>query len=226
MNTVKIKNKNELIEFLKTIGTETRFITADTETVVEMNKGRLTGRKVKSPKTGKDINEKEPNPYYGTVKVARRNGFVNANFVKAVEKRYAEMFGLDVKDVEYTPGETHYIHCSTDDGKPLCLCENKKDPNRKYMQFFPLRNLGETVYIHPTLGRLDKNQISDMYKNWVIEKEQEEWKPRVIVLAIDSIRSITFRQVKMLNDTASRIAGRLSKWKKTPAKIEGYEVVP
>lgn len=228
METVKIENKNELVGFLRAIGTECRFVTADTETEVKMNKFQLTGRKVISPKTGKPINEKRANPYLGTIKVARRNGFVNANFVKAVEKRYAEMFGLDVKDVEYTPGSTHYVHCQTEEGKPLCLCENKNDPSRKYMQFFPLQNIGETIYLHPTLGRLNAAQIKDMYDNWVTEEEREEWKPRVIVLSIDSIRTITFRKIKMLNDTATRLAGRLAKWKGTKVSTGSskVEIVP
>lgn len=224
METIRIENRQELIGFLRTIGTECRFVTADTETVVDMNKFKLTGRKVVSPKTGNLINEKTPNPYLGTVKIAKRNGFVNANFVRAVIKRYAEMYNLDPKDVEYEAGETHYVHCQTEDGKPLCLCENKKDPNKKYMQFFPLRNFGETIYLHPTLGKLDKNQIADMFQNWVTEREQEEWKPRVIVLAIDSIRSVTFRQIKILNDTASRLAGRLAKWKGTKVSTKSDPV--
>ena len=205
--TVKIENKAELIDFLRTIGTECRFVTVETETPVE-----------NMPKRG--------NPFWGTVKVARRNGFVNADFVSAVEKRYAELNGLTAADVVYTPGKVWYKHVMTEGGKPLCLCEHQKDPNKKYLQLFPLRNLGETIYLHPTLGKLSKEQVKDMegrfYKN-----NSPEWKPRVITLAIDSIRSITFRKVKLLNETASRLAGRLSQWKgvrvstvKTPIAVE------
>lgn len=213
--TVVIENKQELVGFLRTIGTECRFVTVDTETVVDMPKGRNTGRKIPSPKTGKPINEKEPNPYHGTVKLARRNGFVNADFATAVEKRYAELHGLKPSDVDYTPGTTWYQHCQTADGKPLCLCEHQQDPNRKYMQFFPLRNLGETVYVHPELGKLNAEQIKDMYRNWVPVDTKAEFKPRVITLDMDSIRTVTFRKIRLCNDLATRLAGNLSQWKKT-----------
>ena len=213
--TIKIEDKQELVGFLRAIGCECRFVTVDTETVVDMPQGRKTGRKIPSSKTGKPIDEKTPNPYFGTVKIAKRNGFVNADFTTAVEKRYAEMHGLKPSDVDYTPGTTWYQHCQTEDGKPLCLCEHQKDPARKYMQFFPLRNLGETVYVHPTLGKLNAGQIEDMYQNWVPEDTKAEFKPRVITLDMDSIRTCTFRQIRILNDTATRLAGRLAQWKKT-----------
>jgi hypothetical protein len=212
--TIKIEDKAELIGFLRSIGTECRFITVSTETVMDMNMARNTGKKVKSPKTGKLINEKEPNPYYGTVKVARRNGFVNAEWVKMVEKRYAEATGIPVDEVTYTAGSTWYQHCQTEDDKPLCLCEHQKDASRKYLQMFPLRNLGETTYILNG-NQLTKEQVSDMYENWVPEDENPEWKPRCIVLAIDSIRMITFRKVNLLNETFSRIATTMAKYKQT-----------
>lgn len=210
---IRIEDRQELIGFLRTVGTACCFVTADTETVMIMNKTRLLGGRIRSRKTGKFILKRELNPYFGTVKVAKRNGFINANFVKACQKRYAELHNLDPKDVEYEPGETHYIHCQTEDGKPLCLCQNKAKPERKYMQFFPIQNLGETIYIHPTLGRLNPIQIKDMYDNWVSEEEREEWKPRVIILGIDSIRTVKISRVKILNDTATRLAGRMAAWR-------------
>lgn len=219
--TIKIEDKAELVGFIRSIGTECRFTTVKTETAVDMNKFRNTGRKVVSPKSGNLINEKEANPYFGTIKVATRNGFVNANFVKAVEKRYAEIMGVPVVEVEYTPGETHYIHCSTEDGKPLALCENKKDASRKYLQFFPLRNLGETTY-WLNGNRLTNDQVKDMYQNWVAEDENPEWKPRVIILLMDSIRWITFRRVRLLNDTFSRIANTMAKYKQTRISTRRY----
>jgi len=219
---IKIEDRAELIGFLRGIGTECRFVTLDTETVMDMRKFEDTGRKVLSPKTGKLINEKIPNPYLGTVKVAKRNGLVGVDFVKACERRYAELNGLSVKDVEYTPGDVWYVHCMTQDGKPLALCEGKKPSKRtgkieKYLQYFPLRNLGETAYIHPTIGRLTAEQVKDMYKRFVADDEREEWKPNVITLGIDSIRSITFRKIKLLNETTSRLMGRMTAWKKTRA---------
>ena len=194
-------------------GTECMFGVADTETPVDMRKFNPTGRKVISPKSGKPINEKIENPYLGTMKIARRNFFINANFVTACEKRYAELNGLDKKDVEYTPGKTHYVHAHTLDGQPVALCHHEDDVNRQYLQVFPLRNLGETIYVHPTLGRLTKGQVADIYNNWVTAEEREEWKPRVIILKLDSIRTLSLRRVKILNDTVSRLTGRLARFK-------------
>jgi len=212
--TVKIEDKAELVGFLRTIGTACRFITVNTETVLVQPQGKPTGRKIPSPKTGNPINEKVANPYFGTVKIARRNGFVNADFVTAVEKRYAELNEIPVEDVTYTPGKTWYQHCHDENEKPLCLCEHQKDPSRKYLQMFPLRNLGETTY-WLNGEQLTKDQVNDMYDNWVTEDENPEWKPRCIVLAIDSIRAITFRKVNLLNDTFSRIASTMAKYKQT-----------
>jgi hypothetical protein len=209
--TVKIEDKAELIGFLKTIGTECRFITMDTETMVE-----------NMPKTN--------NPYWGTIKLCKRNGFVNADFVTAVEKRYAEMNGLSPADVTYTPGKVWYHHVMTDDNKPLCLCESN-NPNKKtgvvgkYLQFFPLRNLGETTYIHPTLGKLSTKQIKEMEDRFYANNSPA-WKPRVITLSIDSIRSISFRRIKMLNDTVSRLTGRLAKWNKVVVDTKPVEATP
>lgn len=214
MNTdirkVKIEDRAELIGFLRGIGTECRFVTLDTETVVRQRK------------TG--------NPYYGTVKIAKRNGLVGVDFVSACEKRYAELNGLDRKDVEYEPGKVWYIHCQTEDGKPLALCESKKPTKKtgkieKYLQYFPLRNLGKTIYVHPTLGQLNQEQINDMYARFVYQDDREEWKPEVITLAIDSIRSITFRKIKMLNETASRLMGRLAAWKNVRVETRPAPVV-
>ena len=213
--TVKIEDKAEMIGFLRSIGTECRFITVLTETIVDQNKTRPTGNMVPSrakSQKGKLIREMALNPYWGAVKVARRNGFVNADFVKMVEKRYAAIMGVPVED--YTAGGTWYQHCHSEDDKPLCLCEHQKDSSRKYLQMFPLRNLGETTY-WLNGQRMTKDQVNDMYENWVTEKERAEWKPVTIVLAIDSIRMITFRKVNLLNETFSRIANTMAKWKQT-----------
>lgn len=207
---IKIEDRAELIGFLRGIGTECRFVTLDTET------------EVRQRKTG--------NPYHGTIKIAKRNGLVGVDFVKACQRRYAELHNLSVKDVEYQPGDVWYVHCQTEAGEPLALCEGKK-PNKKtkriekYLQYFPLRNLGETIYVHPTLGRLNKEQINDMYARYVPADDREEWKPNVITLGIDSIRSVTFRKIKMLNETTSRLIGRLAAWKKTRVDTRPAPVV-
>lgn len=192
---VKIENRVELIGFLRALGTECRFITVDTETPVK-----------NMPKTG--------NPYWGTVKIARRNGIVNMDYVTAVEKRFAEQHGMKPSEVTYTPGTVWYKHCQTEGGKALCLCEGNtvKTKGKYYLQFFPLRDIGETTYVHPTLGTLNKDQIKDM-EGRMYDRTKAPWKPNVITLEIDSIRSVTFRKIKLVNETVSRLTGRLSRFK-------------
>src|ERR1035441_8219616 len=132
--TILIDDPSQLADAIIAAGTECMFGVANTETPVKMREFNLTGRKVISPKSGKPINEKVPNPYSGTMKIARRNFFINANFATACEKRYADLNGLDKEDVEYTPGETHYVHAQTADGRPLALCHLKTDVTRQYLQ--------------------------------------------------------------------------------------------
>ena len=64
-NVVSISNKLELVGFIRSIGTQCRFVTLTTETEVDMvKKHRIT---------------KIPNPFLGTIKIARRNGFLPRN---------------------------------------------------------------------------------------------------------------------------------------------------
>lgn len=217
MNTIVIEDKMEMVGFLRTLGLSTAFISLRTETIVEQRKFNLTGRKVMSRRTGKPINEKVANPYYGAVKLCRRNGLVNVNFVKAVERRIAEQTGKPLAEVEYKRGQIWYYHATTNDGKPLPLCIHKSDARRFYLQFFPLRNLGQTLYV--LNGKeMSKEQVNDMYANWVTERDENEMKPEVMTLAIDSIRQIKARQITLLNATVSRILDRLKGKPLTPAQ--------
>jgi hypothetical protein len=50
-------------------------------------------------------------------------------------------------------------------------------------------------------------------KEYLSEQSENEFKPRVITLAMDSIRSVTFRKVEMLNNTFSRILSHIAKLK-------------
>lgn len=189
--TVKIQDKNELVGFLRSIGTECRFVSLKTETAVKMKK------------TG--------NPFLGTVKVARRNGLVNINFVNSVNRK---MTAAGIENPDYTAGSTWYVHESTTDGKPLPLCVHKKDGSKFYLQYYPHRNL-ETHYV--LNGKtLTAEEVTKM-KTFITEPEKNEFKPIVITLSMDSIRSIKFRRIQMLNDTISRIQKKFGMLVNEPA---------
>lgn len=215
-NTVTIEDKMEMVGFLRTLGLSTAFVSLRTETIVEQRKFNLTGRKIVSPKTGKLINEKIPNPYLGAIKLCRRNGLVNVNFVNSVCRKIAEATGQSLDAVKYERGRIWYYH-ALQNGKPLPLCVHKDNPRRFYLQFFPLRNLGRTIYVLNGV-EMTADEIRDMYKNWVTQIEENEFKPIVLTLAIDSIRQIKARQIELLNSTVNRIMDRLKNKPMKPAQ--------
>ena len=168
MKTISIKNNNELVTFLRVLGTECQFVSLETETKVKMNK------------TG--------NPFVGTVKVTKRNGLVNVNHEDRVNRRMKEA-GLDPS---YTGGETWYVHETTTDGKVIPLCHSKKDVDAKYLQFFPHRSRGTKYVLN---GReLSSEEVKKM-KTFIPEKDWGEFKQPVITLKMDSIRRIKFRKL-------------------------------
>lgn len=173
-----------MVDFIKSIGTECRFVSMLTETEVKMRK------------TG--------NPFVGAVKVSRRNGLVNVNYVESVKRKLTEMTG---EKAEYVAGSTWYVHDTTTEGKPLSLCIHKNDGTRFYLQYFPHRTLGQNEYFHN--GRKLTATEVEMMKTFIAPDTRPEYKPTVITLAIDSIRELRARRVKMLNDTVSRIAKTL-----------------
>ncbi len=183
--TVRIKNPLEMVGFIKSIGTTCCFISMRTETEVKMRK------------TG--------NPYFGTVKVSRRNGLVNVNYVASVERKLKELTG---EKTEYTPGQTWYIHDTTVEGKPLPLCYSKKPVKRTgkiepYLQYYPHRTIGEDTFFLNG-HQLSEAEVLDMQK-FVIEDTRPEYKPTVITLMMESIRELKARKITMLNSTFSRI---------------------
>lgn len=178
--TIKISSPLELVGFLRSLGTTSTFISMRTETVVEMRKTK--------------------NPYVGTVKVQKRNGLINVNFVRSVERN---MEKAGIENPEYVAGKTWYVHESTEEGKPLPLCIHKKDKNKFYLQYYPHKTIGETTY-WLNGKQLTKEQVSEMQK-FVIEDKKDTFKPIVLTFSIDSIRELKARQITILNHTISRL---------------------
>ena len=177
-STIQLNNETEMVGYLKSLGTECRFISMLTETEVKMRK--------------------TANPFLANggkvVKVARRNGLVNVNFVGAVERRLAEALGLKPSEVEYEAGTSWYVHVMTDENKPMALCVDKKTGTKHYLQYFPHRNLGTKYFWNGV--EMTPEQITQM-KTFEPEQKESEFKPRVITLAMSSIRTLKFRKVEV-----------------------------
>lgn len=168
VKTITIQDNNELKTFLRVLGTECQFVSLETETEVKMRK------------TG--------NPFVGAVKVTKRNGLVNVNHEERVKRRMKEA-GVAP---DYEAGETWYLHETTNDGKVIPLCYSKKNPDAKYLQFFPHRSKGTKFMLN---GReLTAEEVEKM-KTFIPEKDWGEFKQPVITLKMDSIRRIKFRKL-------------------------------
>ena len=170
--TITVETEN-LPNYLRTLGTQCRFISLLTEVEVDMRK------------TG--------NPFVGTIKRSRRNGLINVNFAEGVRRRMMEK-GVD--PVNHVPGKTWYVHEQTNDGKPLPLCQSKKDNSVKYLQYYPHRSY-ETEYL------LNGEKLSpleiEIMKTFITKPTGNEYKPIVIVLGMTSIKWVKFRKVTMVS---------------------------
>ena len=154
-----------MVGFLKTNGTGCRFVSLLSETKPRLVSGC---------------------PYKGVVKIARRIGWLNINYNKAVRRNIAETLRVDLKDVEYTNGETWYVHVTTAEGKALPLCVNKKSPNsgKYYVQYFPHKS--ETVYVLPNGDTIAESLLEPYF----YKGERTEFKPAVITLGLENIKEL------------------------------------
>jgi hypothetical protein len=183
--TINLESKNEIVGFLKTLGTASSFVSMDTETEVKMRKTN--------------------NPFLGAVKRCKRSGLINVNFVNSVRRKLAEIQGTTFAETEYVAGSTWYKHLETQEKKPLALCVHQKDERKFYVQFFPLHSSEHRYFLD---GReMSADEVKQM-KSFITETERVEYKPIVITLAIDSIRKMRARSITVLNETVNRIAQR------------------
>ncbi len=163
---VEITDSLEIAGFIKSNGTQCRFVSLVTSTEPKIKKG---------------------NPYPGLRKVAKHNGLVNVNFADAVARRISAKLGLPEGSISYTPQATWYKHVTTADGKPLPLVEhsNPEKQGTLYLQFFPQSS--SYVYVLPN-GDTVKNEDVE---RWLYAKsERPDFKPAVITIGLDNIRQI------------------------------------
>ena len=169
---VQITSELEMLGFIKTNGTQCRFVAIVTKTpVVKIRVGNPWG-------AGKSKD--------GLYKVSRKMGIINANYNTSVRRRLAANLGVELAEVEYTNGEVWYKHLSTVDGKALpVVVHAKKETGEHYLQYFPQKS--SSAYVNEA-GEV----VADIdVESWLYaEKEREEYKPAVIAVNLKNVKEI------------------------------------
>ncbi len=172
MNTAKtivsILSPLEMAGFIKSNGTQCRFVAIVTDTpVVKIRKG---------------------NPFQGVRKVSRKLGLVNANYNTSVRNRIAAKLGVTLSEVEYENGEVWYEHLKTVDGKNLPLVQHKDEAKRQgklYLQYFPHKSVN--AYVMPNGDTVTEAEL----KPWLYkESERPDYKPSVIAVELANVKEL------------------------------------
>jgi hypothetical protein len=184
---VNMMSELEMLGFLKTNGTQCRFVSMTSRTpVVKM--------KVKNPfhalKDGKVIGE------VGLWKVSRKIGIINANYNTSVCRRIAEKLGVKLSEVEYENGEVWYQHLTTADGKALPVVRHKDEAaflrDGALLQYFPQKS--ENAYCNGQMEPVAAETVKPyLYK----ESERPEYKPAVIAVYLRNIQRLSASGVVM-----------------------------
>jgi hypothetical protein len=164
-----MQTTQSVVEFLKTNGTQCRFISLVSETKPKLRPAC---------------------PFFGVVKVSRKRGIVNANFNTTVRRRIAQKLGVKLAEVEYENGEVWYRHVTTAEGKPLPLVVNKNVQNPSadteyYLQYFPTRSTN--AYRMPNGDTVTEGEL----KPWFCrQSERPDYKPTVISIKVSNIKKL------------------------------------
>jgi len=163
---VQINDALEMVGFIKSNGTQCRFVSMVSETPVK--------------------NISAACPFKGVIKISRKRGMINVNYVNSVAKRIAEKVGVPVGEVEYEAGNVWYKHLQTVDGKSLPLVVNKKTPDNGefYLQFFPTGS--DNVYQMPNGDTITKEQLTPYF----YKDNRPDFKPCVISIKVSNIKEL------------------------------------
>lgn len=163
-----------MLGFLKTNGTQCRFVSVVTKTpVVKIKAGNPWG-------AGKATET-------GLYKVSRKIGLINANYNTSVRRRIAEKLGVELKEVDYDNGEVWYQHLTTADGKALPVVQHKDETKRTgfYLQFFPHKSVNAFV------NEAGEPVADETVKPWLYkESERPDYKPCVIAVKLENVASL------------------------------------
>jgi len=163
---VKITDQLEMAGFIKSNGTQCRFVSLVCNTKV--------------------TNIRAGCPYKGVRKIARKVGLVNVNYNNSVRTRVANILGVDVKAVEYENGEVWYEHVLTPEGKTLPLVVHKKDHSKMYLQFYPQSS--QDKYVMPDTGL--EVAKSDLEPWFYARGDKPVFKPAVIAIALENVHEL------------------------------------
>lgn len=171
---VQMTSELEMLGFLKTNGTQCRFVSVVTKTpVVKIKAGNPWG-------AGKATET-------GLYKVSRKIGLINANYNTSVRRRIAEKLGVELKEVDYDNGEVWYQHLTTADGKALPVVQHKDETKRTgfYLQFFPHKSVNAFV------NEAGEPVADETVKPWLYkESERPDYKPCVIAVKLENVASL------------------------------------
>jgi len=170
-NVVSMVSELEMLGFIKTNGTNCRFVAITTKTpVVKIRAGNPwnAGAKTKS----------------GLYKISRKIGLINVHYNAAVERRIAEKLGVKPAEVEYEGGEVYFEHLKTADGKNLPVVQHKDEAKRKgyLLQYFPQKSTNAFV------NEAGEPVSADEIKSWLYkESERSEFKPATMAVYLSNI---------------------------------------
>jgi hypothetical protein len=165
----------EMLGFLKTNGTNCRFVAITTRTPV--------------------VKIKADNPWgagkseTGLYKVSRKIGLINVNYNAAVERRIAARLGVKPSEVEYEAGNTWYQHLTTADGKALPVVVHKDEAKRGefYLQYYPQTDKSVNQYVNEAGELVNAGEV----KPWLYKESiRSEYKPTVIAVKLSNIHRL------------------------------------
>lgn len=163
---VTIGSHLEMVGFIKSNGTQCRFVSMVSETEPKLRAGC---------------------PFKGVIKISRKRGMINANYNTSVRTRIAALLGVDIKEVEYENGEVWYKHLQTVDGKALPIVVNKNTPDNGefYLQYYP--SASENVYRMPNGDSVAEETL----EKWFYKRsERDNFKPVVIAIKVSNIKEL------------------------------------
>jgi hypothetical protein len=179
---VTMTSELEMLGFLKTNGTQCRFVSILTRTPVVKMK---VGNPFHTIKAGKVVGE------VGLWKVSRKLGIVNANYNTSVRNRIATKLGVELKEVEYENGDVWYQHLMTADAtpRPLPVVQHKDEAKAvrdgALLQYFPQKS--DNAYCNGAMEPVDFGAI----KPWLYrESERPDFKPDVIAVYLRHIHRL------------------------------------
>lgn len=171
---IQISSELEMVGFLKTNGTQCRFVSLVSDTAPKLKKGC---------------------PFAGVHKISRKLGLINANYNTSVRRRLSDNLGVELKDVEYENGTVWYKHLMTqgENPKPLpVVVHATKETGKHYLQYFPHKS--ETRYVLENGETVTEEQL----KPWFYAtSERPDYKPCVISIDLANVKELRASGVVM-----------------------------